>query len=153
MPEQDIIAADAWIQAILPLLEEGNTFQISPHGMSMFPFLVSDRDSVILEKVEGNLKPLDIVLFRRKNGTYILHRIIKCKNSSFDIVGDNETLIEQDVTLDQIVAKASHLIRNGKNISCENKSYRLLSRLWLLLLPLRPWIVKVRIGIYNKFHI
>lgn len=153
MPEEDIIAADAWIQAILPFLEEGNTFQISPHGMSMFPFLLSDRDSVILEKIEGKLKPLDIVLFRRKNGTYILHRIIKCKNSSFDIVGDNETLIERDVQLGQIVARASHLIRNGKKISCENLTYRLLSKLWLLLLPLRPWIVKVRVGVYRKFHI
>lgn len=153
MPNEDTIAADAWIQAILPLLEEGHTFQISPYGMSMFPFLLSDRDSVILEKAEGKLKPLDIVLFRRKNGTYILHRIVRCNKTGYDIVGDNETFIEKNVQSKQIVAKAVQIIRNGKQFSCENRLYRLLSRLWLWLLPLRPWIVKVRTGIYRRFHI
>lgn len=152
MPKTETIAADAWIQAILPLLEQGYTFQIEPQGMSMFPFLISDRDSVILEQIHGELKPLDIVLFRRANGTYILHRIIRFKKSGYDIVGDNETNIEHGVQREQIVAKATAMIRNGKEISCDQFVYRCLSRVWLILLPFRPFLVRIRTGIYQKFH-
>ena len=42
-------------------------------GVSMLPMLKSGRDSVVIEKKQARLKPLDVALYKRGE-KYVLHR-------------------------------------------------------------------------------
>ena len=46
-------------------------------GDSMMPLIRQDRDLLIIEKPDGRLKKYDVPLYKRDNGQYVLHRILK----------------------------------------------------------------------------
>ena len=49
-------------------------------GDSMMPMLRENRDlMVITRKGEGRMKKYDAILYRRPNGKYIMHRILKVR--------------------------------------------------------------------------
>jgi len=68
-------------------------------------------------------------------------------------MGDNETVIEGPVLPENILGVAINIIRNNKEISCQQKGYRYLSELWITLRPMRPVLVRLRRFIHRKFHI
>lgn len=99
-------------------------------GVSMLPMLVQDKDVFTLEKVDINkLKKFDVVLYKADENKYILHRIIKVNEDSFVIRGDN-TFTKEYVRKDDIIAKMTSFVHNGKKISSEDKSYKIYSSLW-----------------------
>jgi hypothetical protein len=66
------------------ILEQDGRVWITVTGMSMYPFLRGDRDSVELSKAEfPNIKKGDIVLIRRLNHVYVLHRVLRIQENSF----------------------------------------------------------------------
>lgn len=58
-------------------------------GDSMEPILHNRFSTVVIEKPDRPLKVNDVVLFRRPNGAYVLHRIVKVRDKDFLICGDN----------------------------------------------------------------
>ena len=79
MEERTVILSLEELSPILnSLLEQGQTVTLQVTGISMMPLWMHRRDQVVLEHCqEGSLKNGDIVLYRRENGQYVLHRIIK----------------------------------------------------------------------------
>lgn len=145
------VPAEVWIQAVEPLLAQGHSFRVCPKGDSMFPFLISGRDSALLGKKPAEaLRRGDIVLYQRPDRSLILHRIIRRKNGVFFIVGDNETDIEGPVYPEQIKAAAVSIVCDGREIDCAAWGYRFCSGLWLLLRRFRPAIVRLRTALYRK---
>lgn len=137
------ISAVQWSSAIIPLLEEGYDFKMPLEGLSMYPLLIGGRDEVIITTVLAkNLKPGDIVLFVRKDGTHVLHRIYRIKNKMFYLLGDAQTYIEGPIKEEDILAITVAIIRKGKTILCSNYFYRIISSLWMFLRPLRLIILK-----------
>lgn len=141
-------------QDIEQLLLDGNTIQIKPRGYSMYPILVPDRDEAVIEPVDiEKLKRGDVVLYRRDpqvtNGILVLHRIVKCTEQGFYMVGDNQTKIEGPLRKDQIKGKMIGIVKNGKYLSVCNFWYRFLTMGWLWLRPLRPVISNVAARIKN----
>ena len=67
------------INDVMPLIEEclanGTDVRMKVSGISMTPILHNLKDSVVLTKAD-KVKKYDIVLHKRANGQYILHRII-----------------------------------------------------------------------------
>ena len=57
-------------------------------GVSMLPMLKSGRDSVVIEKKQARLKPLDVALYKRGE-KYVLHRVIETREGGYVIRGDN----------------------------------------------------------------
>lgn len=150
--KQSKVSGVSWIQAVEPLLKEGHTFRFSPQGSSMFPFIMPGRDSVLVGRADpGSLKRGDIVLYERPDRSLIVHRICRKRKGSFYIIGDNEIDLEGPVYPEQIKAVAVEIYRNGREISCDDLRYRILSEIWLWLRPLRPLIVKIRKKIYKKY--
>lgn len=126
------------------LLKEGNIIQIRPQGYSMYPLFIPGRDEALIEAAESSLlRKGDVALYRRDQGVLVLHRICRIDASGFYMVGDNQYEIEGPLRQDQIKGKLIGFIRNGKVFSVRNPFYRLLSSLWLLLLPLRPVCFKI----------
>ena len=70
-------------------IREEKKVKLTVTGDSMYPLLKSRIDTVVLDTPK-NLKKYDIVFYKRDNGRYILHRILKKKNGIFTIAGDYE---------------------------------------------------------------
>lgn len=129
------------------LLEQGNTIQIHTQGYSMYPMFIPGRDeAVIKQAVPADLKRGDVVLYRRKTGILVLHRIWKHTSDGFYMVGDNQTEIEGPLEDSQIKGVLLAFIRNGKYIETTRLFYRLTSRCWLFVRPFRNPIMKVAAG-------
>ena len=137
------IPAAQWSSAIMPILAEGHTLKLPFAGLSMYPLLVGGRDEVIIAAASGkHLKRGDIVLYRRKDGTHVLHRIHHIKNTMYYMVGDAQTWIEGPIKEEEVLAVVTEIIRKEKTILCSECGYRFISELWLIVRPIRPQIMK-----------
>lgn len=105
------------IEELRPLMEErfaqGMSFTFKPGGVSMLPFIRGGRDAVTVEKYEGHIKKYDIVFFRRKDGRYIMHRVIKIEDESIKVCGDNQYW-KETITEDMIFAVVTKTCRKMK---------------------------------------
>lgn len=104
-------------------LDMGKSFKIAPNGGSMLPLIVQGRDYVYIKKPEGRLKKYDIAFFKRKNGAFILHRVIKVKKDSYVFCGDNQWLVEKGVKDNQIIGVVCKLECGGKTFSADDGEY------------------------------
>ncbi len=142
------------VSEITPLIEElisqGADVRLTVNGNSMFPMLHSKSDSVILTKPYSALKKYDIPLYKRENGQYVLHRIVKVKKGVFTINGDNQYFLESPVYPEQICAVVKSFYRKGKLIYCDNLLYRLYCVFWVTLRPFRGFISKCYIKTVGK---
>ena len=133
------------------LLIQGETVQIKPQGYSMYPVLVPGRDEVVVAPVNPDMvKRGDVSIL-------VLHRIWKRKGSELYLVGDNQKEIEGPLRPDQVRGIMTELIRKGRRISADNIIYRVLTRIWLFLRPLRPLISHTvarckRFFLYRRKH-
>ncbi len=139
-----MIPAVQWSSALLPFLAEGHSLKLPLEGSSMIPLLVGGRDEVLLEDVSGkNLKRGDIVLYVRQDGTHVLHRIHHINNNTYYLLGDAQAWIEGPVNKEDILATAVAVIRKGETIDCSAAGYRFMSGVWLLMRPVRPFVLKI----------
>ena len=93
-------------------------------GDSMMPLLRQHRDIMVIRKVTEPLKKYDAVLFKRPNGAYVLHRIIKvCGLGRYRIAGDNRCFSEI-VPEEWIIGILSEVIKDGRHISVESEEYK-----------------------------
>ncbi|EQB21630.1 hypothetical protein UNSWDHB_1043 [Dehalobacter sp. UNSWDHB] len=138
------IPAYQWSSAILPVLNEGHALKLHFDGLSMYPLLVGGRDDVLIEAVSGKrLKRGDIVLYIRKDGMHVLHRIHHVEVSGYYMLGDAQTWIEGPIDEDDVRAVVTTIIRKGKSIECSALAYRWISELWLFMRSVRPQIIKI----------
>ncbi len=116
------------IQEIVPLIEEqvenGGCFYLVPKGKSMLPTIKEGIDTVVLERATS-LKRGDILLYRRKNGQYVLHRLVKIKNGNLTMCGDAQLDFEFNITEDDIIAMVTEIIRNGKSTKISSTKFKL----------------------------
>ena len=62
-------------------------------------------------------------MYQRKDGTYVLHRIIKVKKDSYVLCGDNQGVLEYGVTDDMIIGVMTAFYREEKQVSIDNPQY------------------------------
>lgn len=133
---------------LLPVIEEklaaGGTVKIPVTGTSMLPLLVEGRDTVTLTKAEFPLKKYDLPLFRRRNGVFVLHRVIAVKEKEYIMCGDNQWVKETGVTDDMVIGVVCAITRKGKTFSVKSTKYKLYIRFWNFLMPVRKYIVKLK---------
>lgn len=132
------------INDIIPIIEEcienGTDIRIKVSGISMTPILHNLKDSVVLSKAD-KVKKYDIILYKRDNGQYILHRVIKKKGSVLTLAGDFETEKEFPVYESAVIAKVTSFCRNGKDYTAEDFIIKLYSRIWVFILPARQHVL------------
>lgn len=116
---------------IREVTESGGEIRIFPKGTSMLPLLRQGRDSVVLVKAEGELSRGDIPLYKRDDGSYVLHRIVKVEqDGTYTMCGDNQTTLETGIRPEQIIATVSAIYRKDKRVEKSALSYRLYVFLW-----------------------
>ncbi len=141
MAEQDIQTEGNL--KIEDVLEKDGIFISTTVGISMYPLLKNRRDNVVLEKPKGRLKKYDVPLYKR-DGKYILHRIIKVEENSYVTCGDNCKEKELGILDKDIIAVATGFYRKNKFVSVQNPVYKAYSVIWVAIYPLRMLWKKIR---------
>jgi len=114
---------------ILAQLERGKSVRFNPRGTSMLPMLRQGRDGVLLSPLPEKLKKYDLPLYRRANGQYVLHRIVKA-GDTYTAIGDNQFETEPGLTHAQMIAVVTAFYRDDREISVQSLSHRAYCRLW-----------------------
>lgn len=113
-------------------------------GNSMYPLIRQGKDVLIIKKCNTRLKKMDVPLYKRESGQYVLHRIIKVNENDYVIRGDNTYSNETGIRDDQILGVLSGVIRSGKEISVNSFGYKLYSYFWYYTYYLRKIIIKIK---------
>lgn len=121
------------LEQLIPLMQEklaqGNTVRLQPSGISMLPMLRQGVDSVIISPLPHKLNKYDLPLYRRDNGQYVLHRIIKT-GETFTCMGDNQFGKETGIRQDQMIGLVTTFFKNERRISVTNIGYQIYCRFW-----------------------
>ncbi|MBQ7344980.1 MAG: S24/S26 family peptidase [Oscillospiraceae bacterium] len=114
-------------------------------GDSMMPLLRQGRDLMVIEqRPQGRCKRLDAVLYKRPNGKYVMHRILKVREHDYVICGDNRYTREFGVPDEWIIGVLTGVIRDGKKqISTRHWNYRLYVHLWCDFFWVRAFLIRV----------
>lgn len=124
------------------MLDEKGYLVYTNVGTSMMPLLRQRQDVIeIRKKGPGRYKKYDVVLYKR-NGQYILHRILRVLPSGYLIAGDHNTFVECDITDADILGVMTRVIRDGKDITMDNPFYMLYVHLWCDCYPLRMFLLR-----------
>lgn len=131
---------DEYISLIKEVTQSGGEFRLFPKGTSMMPLLRQGRDSVGLVELPIKLKKHDIILYKRKNGQFVLHRIIKINNNGeLLLCGDNQTNIESDIYQDDVLALVSCVYRGEKRYDVTKKRMKIYETVWCFM-PFRKTV-------------
>lgn len=119
-------------------------------GDSMLPLLREGRDLMVIEKrPQPRSKRLDAVLYKRPNGKYVMHRILKVRRDGYVICGDNRWMREFGVPDQWILGVLTAVIRDGKVIPVTDWRYRMYVHLWCDFYWVRAFILRLR-GLLRK---
>ncbi len=137
-------------------LEKYGSYASNTVGYSMKPLFSHKRDMVIISPLTEPPKKYDVVLYPKGDGNYILHRIVGVRRDFYIIRGDN-TYIDERVPKENIIGVLTAYNRCGKSHKTTDLSYRLYSRFWCFIYPLRYiWhklielLVKLKHKIFKK---
>ncbi|MDO4269925.1 MAG: S24/S26 family peptidase [Eubacteriales bacterium] len=124
-------------------LEHGEAGPLPVTGCSMTPMLRQGRDMVWLTRADGAPRRGDVILYRRANGQFVLHRVIRADVDRLLCCGDNEWRPEEVAYL-QIRAAMSAFRRRGRRYSANHPLYRLYICLCVELFPARRLLIAAR---------
>lgn len=97
-----ILETEAYIDTLVDMVDQGNEVLLVVVGHSMEPFLVHERDQVLLSPITREVRKGDIILYQREDGQYILHRICRIRADGYDLVGDNHSIIAIRIASDRL---------------------------------------------------
>ena len=134
MNNGEFYLADA-IEVIEEILNGGGEFRMYPKGTSMLPLIVQGTDSVVLRKrihtPNDPVKKHDIAFYRRTNGQFVLHRVMKCqKDGTYVMCGDNQTELESGIRPEQIIGYTDQIYKGEKLLSLSSFRYRTYCMFW-----------------------
>ncbi|MGN0619635.1 MAG: S24/S26 family peptidase [Ruminiclostridium sp.] len=113
-------------------------------GVSMLPLLRQRKDIITIEKKQGRCKKYDVALYKRPNGSYVLHRVVEVREKDYVILGDNCLNKEYGITDENILGVMTSFVRGGREYSVNNGLYLFYSKLWYALYPMRRLMKKAK---------
>lgn len=139
---QRTIPNEILLPEVARLLSEGISVTLQVKGTSMLPFIVGDRDSVLLAKAKI-FRRGDIVLAKISDDRYVLHRIITINDLGAVLRGDGNLTVTEHCLVVNICGKAVKIIRNGRYIKTDSFWEKLKVFSWEVLRPMRRYLLAV----------
>ncbi|MFA9466312.1 MAG: hypothetical protein ACERKN_18750 [Velocimicrobium sp.] len=131
-------------------LDLHGSFTFTNVGTSMMPLLRQHKDLFVIEKkTDERCKKYDAVLFKRANGQYVLHRILKVRENNYVLCGDHQFQSEYGITDDQILGVMTKVIRDGVIISVTDKKYWWYVHLWCDFFYVRAAVLWMKMYLYR----
>lgn len=124
-------------------LEEYGVYSCKPYGTSMYPTINTETDTVVLKKLQAPPKKYDVLLYKRKSGECVLHRVIEVGENSYTMCGDNQWVKEKNVPETAVIAVMDGFFKGERYVSCASGTYKSYVKLWCLSLTARKFILKV----------
>ncbi len=137
-----MVAPEDLMPQLPTLLQEAESIPLVITGNSMVPFLVHGRDTVYLSRVPDALRRGDMILYRRRTGAYVLHRILRAQAGVYTLVGDAQTAPEPGIRQEQVLALVTAVRRKGRLLQKGSFLWDFFEKTWLWLRPVRPLLVK-----------
>ena len=125
------------------LVSEGIEVTFPVNGRSMRPFIEGGRDSVVLVR-PTNVKPMDVVLAKTEDNRYVIHRVLEMAGERVTLMGDGNLQGREHAECKQIYAKVTHVVHpNGYKRSLYTPFIQFVQKMWVSLLPLRRYLLKL----------
>lgn len=124
-------------------LEKHGSYASVTRGLSMRPLFKTSRDMVIIKKPTSDFKKYDVVLYTGAGNKYTMHRIIGFKGDTLLIRGDN-TYEKEYVPRENVIGILTEFNRKGKHHTVEEFSFKLYSRFWNFIYPVRYVLYRLR---------
>lgn len=133
------------ISNLSPIFEEmlssGKEITFSPGGISMKP-LIYPGTRVVIEPLTRPLARHDIILYKRNDGSLVLHRIVKIKGDRLTMCGDGEMKCEKGIKTSQVLGILKGFYHSDKLIIPQSKKYRnYCNTLFLRRIKRRAWSI------------
>lgn len=124
---------------------KGRTFRMITNGTSMLPLIGNGCDAVILKAPIEKLRRYDIPLYRRNDGSFVLHRVVGFDSSGYIMCGDNQFVPEHGITDKNIVAVADRILKSdGRIYNLQGAKYRMYCLALTALRPIRRVLSKLK---------
>lgn len=150
-----VIPNDEFFAQVCESLSEGRKVSFVVKGHSMYPFMRNEKDRVCLERYDGkNLDAGDVILFKY-HGRHILHRVYDIARTPegtpvYRTRGDGNVRGNEYAVPSAIFGVMSGRISpSGREWNCASLSWRLYSKVWMRLFPVRRWCLAVLRRIYR----
>ena len=119
------------------LLAEGKSVRyLTFRGVSMLPMLRQGKDAVELSPLPPKLKKYDLPVYRYPSGKIVMHRVVDVKDDHYVCLGDNTYQYEK-VPQEWMIGLVTAFRRGKKRIEVDAPFYRLYSRVWVAIYPVR----------------
>ncbi|MCD8212402.1 MAG: S24/S26 family peptidase [Oscillospiraceae bacterium] len=111
-------------EEIVNRLKKGHRVVIkNMHGHSMEPLLYEGRSQVIVEPIVEKPGRGDLVLWWRKDGSFILHRVVGEDERAYLLRGDHNVK-EERANKRRVVGVVTDICREGKWFPVTNRRYQ-----------------------------
>ena len=131
------ILGDELMELVRERLARGQRVRYLPFaGVSMLPMLRMKKDSVELAPLPEKLQKYDLPVYQYPSGKYVMHRVVAVKDNHYLCLGDN-TWEYETIYPEMLVGVVSAFKRGEKRIEVDALGYRLYSRIWVALFPVR----------------
>ena len=128
-------------------IAEGERVRIRAKGNSMLPFIRDSKDEIILEKPnKQSFQKGCLLLVQLEDKRYLLHRVKKVDGTHLLLRGDGNLSILETCTTSNVIAEATTVIRNGKEIEKGSLKWNLYRHLW----PRNLFLRRVGLGVYRR---
>lgn len=145
-----VLPPEILLPELLSLLDEADSVPLEVSGGSMTPFLAGGRDTVFLSKVTKTPKRGDVLLYQRRSGQYVLHRVYRVEDGCFTMLGDAQTQTEPGICPNQLRAIVTAVRRKGRLVKKGSPCWLFFETIWLWLVPLRHKIMAVHGALTGK---
>lgn len=140
------VDTQVYVGMLKELVLEGKDVSMLIAGNSMSPFLIHERDRILISPIKEPLRRGDMAFFQRKTGRYVMHRIRSVRKNrqtgqkEYYFIGDNQTETEGPIERDQIFGVITAVQRKGKWLRPGNFWWEFFRHVWLGIIPLRRTI-------------
>lgn len=132
-------------------LKEKGRLTYTFKGTSMNPLLKEGRDLyTLIPKTTKRCKKYDVVLYKKKDKKYVLHRIIKVRNFDYVLQGDNSINKEYGIRDEDIVGIMTSFKRKEKVINVNDWKYCIYVRILTIVHPIINFFKRIKMKVLSK---
>ena len=133
---------EAFFIEVSQMLQIGNSVTLRAKGNSMLPFIVGERDTVVLQKAEA-FAVGSVVLACLPGNRYVLHRVYRIKGEHIMLMGDGNLHATEYCCREDVAGVVVKIIRDGRVIDITSSSQLFMAGLWRKLVPVRRYLLFV----------
>lgn len=142
-----VIDNDIFFSEVTISINEGERVRIRAKGNSMLPLIRNGKDDIILNKTNNQtFQNGRLILVKLIDERYVIHRIKNISNNDILLHGDGNLSLFETCTREDVIAEATEVIRNGRQIKVGSWRWNIYRHLW----PSNLFLRRIYLAIYRR---